>query len=57
MIEKPQDGQLTLVKLHEILDELVAAGLVEIKGMRDGKPVYVATDKEGHICEPPKAPK
>ena len=56
MIDQPQDGQLTLQELHEILDELVAAGLVEIKGTRDGKPVYVATDKEGHISEPPKAP-
>ena len=56
MIDKPQDGQLTLQELHEILDELVVAGLVEIRGTRDGRPVYVATDKEGHIFEPPKAP-
>jgi hypothetical protein len=43
--------------LQEVLDELLAAGLVEIKGMRDGRPVYVATNKarKVHISEPPKA--
>jgi hypothetical protein len=45
MIDKPQgggsgapfrNGQPTL---QDVLDELLAAGLVEIEGMRDGRPV------------------
>jgi hypothetical protein len=48
-----------ILALQAVLDGLLATGLVEIKGMRDGKPVYVATEKlrrgRAHISEPPKA--
>lgn len=33
-------------EIQHALDELLAEGLIEIKGWRDGEPVYVATDKE-----------
>ena len=46
--------------VQEILDEFRAAGLLEINGMRDGKPVYAAADKLrkgwGRISERPRQP-
>jgi hypothetical protein len=54
--ESDMDSERTI---QEILDELLAAGLVEIKGTRNGRPVYVATKKlltdQARISEPPSS--
>ena len=39
-------GKPTLEEIQQVLNELLAEGVVEIRGTRNGAPVYVLSDAE-----------